>query len=165
MKGAIGNAFILNMVITFILIFYLLLIGSMAYSKAYKTKNYLLNQIEQFEANGKTATRNNIDEWDKEVNQYLGKMGYPINTDSSAIGGVTYCPDRGNYTIGASGIDSSYGRYDYCIYVNINYVDNTTIDYRYNYLVLVYMKFDLPVIGQFIKVPITGETKTYTKLK
>ena len=53
MKGAVGNAFILNMVITFILIFYTLLIGSMAYSKAYRTKNYLINMIDEFARNGK----------------------------------------------------------------------------------------------------------------
>ena len=45
MKGAIGNAFILNMVITFIIIFFMLLIGSMAYSKAYKTNKFLLDSV------------------------------------------------------------------------------------------------------------------------
>ena len=49
MKGAIGNALILNIVITFIFIFFILLIGSMAYSKAYKTKNYLINMIDQYD--------------------------------------------------------------------------------------------------------------------
>ena len=43
MKGAIGNAFILNMVITFIIIFYVLLIGSVAYSKAYRINTFLIN--------------------------------------------------------------------------------------------------------------------------
>lgn len=164
MKGAIGNALILNMVITFIIIFYLLLIGSMAYSKAYKTKNYLLNQVEQYETRGKKVSNSVIDEWDKEVNEYLGKIGYPINTDSSAIGANVSCPEKNDYIVK---ISSSYGRYDYCIYAKFHDIGttNTTISTRYNYLVLVYMKFDIPVIGQFIKIPITGETKTYTILK
>ena len=52
MKGALGNAFILNMVITFIIIFFSLLIGSMAYSKAYKTKNFIMNAIDENINNG-----------------------------------------------------------------------------------------------------------------
>ena len=43
MKGAIGNALIMNIVITFIVIFYSILIGSMAYSKAYKTQYDKIN--------------------------------------------------------------------------------------------------------------------------
>ena len=94
MKGAIGNAFILNLVITFMIIFFSLLIGSMAYSKAYKTKNYLLNVIDKYEREGKrsfnsaSSTTDKTD-WDNEVNEYLGKIGYIINN-----GSTNTCPDK-----------------------------------------------------------------------
>lgn len=167
MKGAIGNALILNIVITFIFIFLSLLIGSMAYSKAYKTKNYLINLIDKYEREGKSnfnsisATTDKI-EWDKDVNEYLGKIGYMINSKS-----INTCPDESTkYNNGyEKWVTNENGRYDYCVYrrYSINAgSDDPKIMRKYNYRVLVYMKFDLPVIGDFIKIPITGETKSYT---
>ena len=93
MKGAIGNALILNIVITFMIIFFSLLIGSMAYSKAYKTKNYILNLIDEYEREGKNSfnRRDSKDgeDWDKDVNEYLGKIGYIINNKN-----INTCPDE-----------------------------------------------------------------------
>lgn len=163
MKGAIGNAFILNIVITFMLIFFSLLIGSMAYSKAYKTKNYILNLVDKYESAGKRdfylENRENGKEFENEANEYLGRIGYPIN--QSDEGG---CPARENYVVYK---DNDNG-YDYCIYIrrHITPGDNNQIVMdKYNYMVLVYMKFDFPVIGSFLRLPITGETKAYTILR
>ena len=170
MKGAIGNAFILNLVITFMIIFFSLLIGSMAYSKAYKTKNYLLNVIDKYEREGKrsfnsaSSTTDKTD-WDNEVNEYLGKIGYIINN-----GSTNTCPDKSTKKDGKyqTWVTNENGRYDYCVYRKYSVVDNEShesIIRKYNYMVLVYMKFDLPIIGEFIKLPITGETKSYTVLR
>ena len=163
MKGAIGNAFIMNMVITFILIFYSLLIGSMAYSKAYKTKNFILNKLNEYERLGKqninSSNTQDAKDWNNEVNEYLGRIGYPISTDWNT------CPNKDGYVTWKS---SSIGEYSYCIYRKYHIVesnDNPLILRKYNYMALVYMKFDIPVLGQFIKIPITGETQTYTEFK
>lgn len=169
MKGAIGNAFILNMVITFMIIFFSLLIGSMAYSKAYKTKNYILNLIDEYEREGKNSfnRRDSKDgeDWDKDVNEYLGKIGYIINNKN-----INTCPDESTKYNNSyeKWVTNENGRYDYCVYRKYSVRDkddNPSMMRRYNYMVLVYMKFDLPVIGDYIKVPITGETKSYTVLR
>ena len=169
MKGAIGNAFILNMVITFMIIFFSLLIGSMAYSKAYKTKNYILNLIDEYEREGKNSfnRRDSKDgeDWDKDVNEYLGKIGYIINNKN-----INTCPDESTKYNNSyeKWVTNENGRYDYCVYRKYSVRDkddNPSMMRRYNYMVLVYMKFDLPVIGDYIKVPITGETKVYTVLR
>ena len=163
MKGAIGNAFILNTVITFIIIFFTLLIGSMAFSKAYKTKNFLINKLEQFELEGKK----NIDmpytqdrkDWDEQVNEYLSKVGYPIATKNGS------CEAISGY---AKWIYSKTGQYDYCIYrkYHVHDTDKNPLMHRsYNYIVRVYMKLDFPIIGEYAKIPITGESKTYYMLK
>lgn len=158
MKGAIGNALILNIVITFMLIFFSLLIGSMAYSKAYKTKDYLINMIDKYE-NEKTKGISFEGKWDDEVNEYLEKIGYPINKN--------ICPAKEGYTV-EKGDDIFKEEYDYCIYkkVHIKPEDkNEVIRGRYNYMVQVYMKFDFPILGDFIRIPITGETKSYNILR
>ncbi len=163
MKGAIGNALILNMVITFIIIFFSLLIGSMAYSKAYKTKNFLINLIEQTEESGEHDFASKLNDWDTKANDYLTKVGYPINPSK-----YNTCPYKSGYNLYLGNAKGGHGRYDYCIYKREDIYDalrNKVIKRRYNYMVLVYMKFDVPVLGQFIKLPITGETKTYTILR
>ena len=163
MKGAIGNALILNIVITFIIIFYMLLIGSMAYSKAYKTKNYLLNMVDTYESTGenKFTRPTTLEKWDTEVNEFLGKIGYPLNTSNIK---TSTCPHKESSGYMAV-INSNAGRYDYCVYKKNHPTGSySLVNDRYNYLVLVYMEFDVPIVGEFIKITITGETKTYTKL-
>ena len=163
MKGAIGNTFILNTVITFIIIFFTLLIGSMAFSKAYKTKNFLINKLEQFELEGKRNinmpyTQDKKD-WNEQVNEYLSKAGYPIATKNGS------CKAKENHT---NWISSKEGEYDYCIYRR-EYQQNddmeSIIDKSYNYVVQVYMKLDFPIIGDYLRIPITGESKTYHMFK
>ena len=167
MKGAIGNAFILNLVITFMLIFFSLLIGSMAYSKAYKTKDYLINMIDKYQTAGKTEfaddTTKDGQDWDNEVNEYLGRIGYIISDKKNS------CPKKNDSTNMYDGYynvkNTNYG-YDYCIYVKYDVLaweHNPVMTWKYNYMVLVYMKFDIPILGEFIKIPITGETKSYVE--
>lgn len=178
MKGAIGNAFILNMVITFILIFYSLLIASMALTKTYKVKNYLLNHVASFDSkiyDGFKIDNNlsndvNLEKYKLRLNMYwneyyedetdvvvtLSKFGYFLANDS-------HCPIKDGYI---RIHDTKAGSYDYCVYIRYDDVnDNDLILARYNYMVLVYMKFDFPVVGNFVKVPVTGETKTITVFK
>lgn len=171
MKGAIGNAFILNMVITFILIFYMLLIGSMAYSKAYKVKNYLLNSVVSFDerkrnesnldnSNLSTMLKNNFtgNAFNDYVNSSLHDYGYILSTASNT------CPKKDGYEILKN---NRIGEYDYCIYWNfttesISKTSTDSIYVKYNYMVLSYMKFDFPVIGDYVKIPMTSESKTIT---
>lgn len=161
MKGAIGNALILNIVITFMIIFFSLLIGSMAYSKAYKTKNFILNEVEKFERIGKQRFNEPLTQdgkdFNQEVNEYLGKLGYIISTTNNS------CPEKESYEIYKN---SKTGDYTYCIYKReVKLDDDKMFKSKYYYMVLVYMKFDLPVLGNYIKIPITGETKTYSEFK
>lgn len=158
MKGAIGNAFIMNIVITFIILFFTILIGSMAYSKAYKTKNYLINLIDDEErvGNHNFYEYNKIGEWDAKADAFLGDIGYPISNKTRGT-----CTVKDHYN---AVIINKAGRYDYCIYkqtIIYSIFGDPVIDTRYNYLVLVYMKFDLPLVGGLIRIPITGETKAY----
>lgn len=166
MKGAIGNALIMNLVITFIVIFYMLLISSMAYSKAYRVKNYLLNAILDVENtynHDHLLTQYTTDsvrkELKKSVDEYLSKVGYILNDGTSS------CPNKmdQNYFLR---VGDDIGYYKYCVYYRLtNVTDSDVFDYNYSYMVLAYMKFDFPVVGDFIKIPITGETKTFWHLK
>lgn len=165
MKGAIGNAFILNIVITFVIIFFSLLIGSMAYSKAYKTKNFLLDSIkiynERYNNTLEVAFEMPLFEeaWDEIVNPTLRDFGYSLATEDNT------CPNKEekNYQIIRN---TKVGKYEYCIYTR-RHIENFSSGRKMlinNYLVLIYMKFDFPIIGDFIKIPITGESQPYQQL-
>ena len=165
MKGAIGNAFILNMVITFIVIFYMLLITSMAYSKAYKVKNYLLNSIVSFDEKINYRIWNIDDRvenyFDSSVNDYLGRVGYILSSKNKT------CPNKDGFDPKDNGYklirDTSVGSYDFCVYRKNYSLSNSNSDFffseKYTYKVISYMKFDFPVIGNFIKLPLSGESK------
>ena len=158
MKGAIGNALIMNIVITFVTLFLLLVVGSMAYTKAIKVRNYLLVEIEKYyKTNGRIPDfrGSEINDWDNTVNSYLGKSGYHISGKKHS------CPSKSEnkYVIK---IDTQIGRYDYCIYQKETTGTNKT--YK-TFMVIAYMKFDLPIVGNYIRIPITGETKPFINLK
>jgi hypothetical protein len=159
MKGAIGNALIMNIVITFVILFFTLLIGSMAYSKAYKTKNYLMTLIDDEERAGNHDfyEYNKVDEWDEKADAFLGEIGYPISNKKRGT-----CSAKDYYN---AVIVNKAGRYDYCIYkrtIIYSIFGDPIIKTRYDYLVVVYMKFDLPLVGGLIRIPVTGETKAYS---
>lgn len=159
MKGALGNALILNIVITFITIFLLLVVGSMAYTKTIKIRNYLLTEVEKYhETNGSIpySSAINMRYWDEIVNPYLAKAGYPLATKANA------CPSKTGYSIR---MNTRVGFYDYCVYQKVVYPSSGSVNYYKTYMVLAYMKFDLPLVGNYIKIPITGETKSYMVLK
>ena len=102
------------------------------------------------------------------VNDYLARSGYIINGT-----GAGTC---------AKVIDDKYqlirdnkNGYDYCLYINVLYdskaariagkADDPYIDQKYMYKVVSYMKFDFPIVGSFMKLPIKSETKVITKFK
>lgn len=152
MKGAIGNSMILNIVITFIILFFSLLIGSMAYSKAYKAKNFIINSINESE--GKMGN-----EFKSKVSNYLGKIGYPLATKSESCNHFYKNNSSNNYMINTN---TTVGGYDYCIYLRMS--DSEKYSPRtQNYKVVVYMKLDLPVIGGMIRIPITGDSMNFLK--
>ena len=161
MKGAIGNALILNIVITFITLFLLLVVGSMSYTKAIKVRNYLLTEVEKYhETNGSIpySAAINMQYWDERVNPYLATAGYPLATKRDS------CPDKSSYNYKTQ-MNTRVGFYDYCVYEKVVRPTTGSVNYYLTYMVLTYMKFDFPLVGNYIKIPITGETKSYMVLK
>lgn len=144
MKESIGNAFIFNLVIIFIGIAIALLVGSISYSKAFKIRNRIIATIEN--CNGYTTEKTSINNLcDRDggakaiIDEDLRAIGYKISTRS--------CPIRNGVE------DLANSDYHYCIYE----FNNSRGTY---YGVTVYISFDIPIIGDTIKIPIYGETKT-----
>ncbi len=152
MKEAIANAGVFNLIIIFVIILMAFFIGSLGYSKAFKVKNKIVEEIEKEE--GYTEiTKNNIESWLKDV-------GYRVNPKDGSFS----CPsvDNGNRAVAPLTIEGS--NYQYCVYELTTCSSSDKARCGTYYRVTAYMYFDFPVIGDLIRIPVTGETKTFTVL-
>ena len=131
MREAIGSSLLFNLILTIIIIMVAFLIGSLAYSKAFKVKNRIIDIIEK---NGSYEGSEN------EINSVLSDIGYRKS--------------RTNNTCKKDSLVSN-GTYEYCVYK----LQSSEMAGNYYYKVTTYMYFDIPVINSLLKFPVSGETK------
>lgn len=171
MKESIGNTYLVLMALTLISIIAALLVASFIYSKTYKIKNRIINIIEKH--NGEIKTLDKNDETIKDIYRELGRMGYKVLYQDET------CPDFNTYRdemteegeafVASDNIfelvhDRKNGNYDFCLYrvKTPNYDDSTSTKPKmYYYHLITYTHYDIPIFEQFIKIPITGDTRTY----
>lgn len=147
MRESIANSYIFTLVIIFVGIIVVLLISSISYSKTFKIKNRIVDLIETNEG------------WDdagyveSQINEVLGRAGYRINSSYNHINSSRIsCPSysNGNST-GVLKNGTDY--YRYCVYEM-----NTNGRGTY-YHVVVFMSFDIPIIGDYMVFPLSGDTR------
>lgn len=153
MRGAIGNAMVMNILITFIILTTAFLVSSISYSKAFKVKTKIIDIIEKYDGDfNKTSGNESV--ITSEINQFLGQTGYRT-TSATAKGNCNKYVDSSKETL--MGTTSSY---DICIIQKNN---NSSTYHGPYYKVVVYMYFDFPIIGDMIKIPVSGETRSFFK--
>lgn len=145
MQEATGQASLMNIMLVIIGIIIILLAGSIAYSKAFRVKNKIVDIVEKYYGYpGKSSVAKN------EIDDTLREIGYKTITPSKYL---EYCPkDKykdSNYEL----VTQKYPGYLYCVYKK----DQGSGSYSYK--AVAYMYFDLPVISKLILIPVTGETK------
>ena len=159
MKEAIANAGIFNLVIIFVIILIAFFIGSLSYSKAFKVKNKILEEIEKDQAY--TTGVNNSTEY--RVEEWIGNIVYRENTGNNR--NSSNCPTvTGNG--GEQGkLVNSDGDYQYCVYE----FDTCTAKAdkakcgKY-YRVTAYMYFDIPILSGLLRIPVSGETMIFNEI-
>lgn len=152
MRESISNAYVFMIVITIIGLCSVIVISSLSYSKTFKIKNRIIEIIE------KNGEYNNAAE--EEINILLKQSGYP-----HAKSGDT-CPKGRGESVGGfsdaeSGVEAinKINSYRYCIY------RHKTVKGNY-YSVIMYMSFELPLLGDFMKLefPLHGDTKIFVDI-
>lgn len=158
MREAIANAGVFNFVIIFVTLLLAFFIGSLGYSKAFKVKNLIIAEIEKEE--GYTSDVKSV------VEDSLGEIGYRMVPST-----FNTCPTE---TVnGASYRSVSNSHYQYCVYeINNCLIKNGTTPSdlssrkcSIHYRVIAYMYFDIPIINELIRVPVRGETKSFSVLR
>lgn len=155
MKEAIANAGVFNLIIIFVIILLAFFIGSLGYSKAFKVKNIIVNEIEK--------EKGYTEEVNKTVEDLLGKIGYRMNTGFSS----NSCP-----LVDGGSIVNLGSNYQYCVYKfddcrtnrNTNTGECKNSKSSIYYRVVTYMYFDVPIINNLIKIPVVGETKSFVTI-
>lgn len=144
MKEAIGNASVFGLAIAFIGIMILVFLSSLNYTKAFKIKNRLVDIIEQYDDGYSIGNRDAIN---TQIETVLREIGYGVNTSNKQCPNIE--KNGKTYTV----LNNTYN-YRYCIYE----FSSTRGSY---YKVIAYMQLDIPVIGEYIQIPVSGETKVF----
>ncbi len=175
MNEAIGNSLLFNIVIVFVILLIAFFIGSLDYSKAYKVKNKIIEEIEkegeaaetvEETANAyNTNTINEINDWLKGGGSRNGKtfnatgVGYPLNTNGGR-NTSSFCKDSEGTLL------TRTNEYEYCVYLMEDCVNKDKCYYYYR--VTTFMYLDIPVVSEFagnlLRIPVTGETMTFKKI-
>lgn len=147
MRESIGGAWLLGIVMTFIVLFASFLAVSINYSKAFKVKNNVIDLIEKNEGMNEQAA--------KEIYSYLRSEGYILKSKCAQPDNVS---DPNVYKYVGFDMEDAVSESDDALYcVQENKVQGSTLDKTY-YSVQVFFKLDLPVVGDIFTFKVSGET-------
>lgn len=163
MKAATGNAMLVNIIIIFLVAVMSLLVTSISYTKAFRVKNRIVDIISYH--NGDFSDTSIKDD----INASLKSIGYRYNNGNQ-------CPTvqdllnsnnlGGDSTSNVCQITNVSSEYLVCVYAVG--VDPETCKPLQNkgdrgvyYKVISYMYFDIPIIGEYVNIPVYGETKVF----
>ena len=152
MKDAIGGSLLLNLVVIFTSIVILFFVGIVAYSKAYKIKNRIIEVIERNETYNPGIA-------EQQLKNDLSKAGYMM-ASSEEINAKCGIDNLNTVTYGMNG-------YLYCVYEKScarREPDPNTHEVvctgERSYEVVTYIHFNFPVIGDLMTFAVRGETKS-----
>ncbi len=150
MREAIANVGVFNIMIIFIIVLLALFTGSLSYSKAFKVKDMIISEIQRDQDyNEGTQTR---------IENSLKDIGYRVSDRNSHE--CKYSDNESAEALNPLNINN----YDYCVY-KINECGDGNARCGSYYRVTAYMYFDVPIVGDMIRIPVNGETTTFYDLR
>ena len=154
MRESIGGAWLFGIVIVFITIFSAFLTYSVSYTKAFNTKNKIVNIIEEQEGftmniNDKGVANSSDYELEQsaegKIYKYMRDIGYNYSAQIEC--------DEVNGEVAMSG-------QGYCIKKICPNWGGEYVDSNIHYKVTTFISLEIPFIGLTARIPITGETRS-----
>lgn len=139
MKAAVGNSLVLSIIVTFLSIVLLILISSIVYTKAFRIKNRVVDEIEKSE------------KFDSGVEDALNTIFREIGYKTNAYQNNSKCQ---NYQPDGSELINLTSPYHYCVFR----IDTSKGGYYYKVVTFAYL--DFPLISA-IQLPVYGETRIF----
>lgn len=143
MRESIGYTVTINIIIVFLVLTFAFILGTFAYSKAFRANSKIINSIEKNEG------YNDLSKSSIEID--LKNLGY-VNGDSSSCSETRISNNYKGYLVQNS---NSSEKFEYCIY---RFQSTSDKDY-YNYGVITYMTFDIVFFNKSLKIPVYGKTR------
>ena len=155
MKDAIGGSLLLNLVVIFTSIIILFFAGILAYSKAYKVKNKI---IEIIESNDGEIVENGVLKTSVKtaLKTELSSVGYMVSEAPSE----EKCKRHSSRGICTNNLNDD--NFNYCICLQ-NTAESLASTEGQTYEVITYVHFAFPVIGDLLTFPVKGETRILGK--
>ncbi len=156
MRDAMGSAWVISLCLTFTIIFTGFMAISVNYARAFQIKSGIVSRIEENEGYDPSIEQN--------IEAYMVNRGYTAygscnseynvpgsDTDWSLVATI----DLGNAPVGSD-------EHNACIYRTVSLVDDTNTPMgseKSQYRVVVFFKFDLPVIKYHANLQVSGESR------
>ena len=155
MRESLGGSMLLNLVVIFASLIIVVFVGILSYSKAYKIKNRIIEMIEKYsvyEAKGSLDTYVEL-----EINPDISAAGYDVSTPTKCDNVKTNFLSKKYDLEDLSGNLNNHG-YNYCVFRNdgFGYGGST-------YIVVTFIRFEVPIIADVLTFPVYGETKILGK--
>lgn len=151
MREATGSSMLLYVVVIVVSVVMLLFVTIISYAKAYGAKNKIISALETYGSYS--------DEAKAEISENLRQMGYTITrNDYCSSARVTEHLEKLGLSDATNLNVSDGSKYNYCIY-NVKKLNNGEY-----YLVVTFISYNIPVIGNTLLFPVYGETKTIRKV-
>ena len=139
MRESIGSTFLFQIMIVFIFFFVAFLAIAINYAQAFRTKNQIINAIEQAEGYNETSK--------ERIAKVTQSSGYFREVNCSTKAGTDFIAAKDKSGNELKGV---------CIKHNQTTSASSTSGY---YTVMTFIHFDFPIIGDIATIPVTGETK------
>ena len=173
MRESTGNALLMTLMTSVVAIVLSFLVGSISYSKSYRIKNHIIDEIEEcqtfancqdskfsewatYDSDLKSAEQNKDRNLSGPIGKYLKDVGYKYSNKET-------CPAPSDIYKGSTSktrrcdarLHGSKEDYNYCVY---RCYENDTNKF---YHVITYMQMDFPLVNKVVNFKITGDTKSF----
>lgn len=141
MRDSYGGAFMFSIVFTFIVLFISFLAITVNYAKVFRIKNGVIDILEQNQYSNDDYRKSAVID---EIDSYLAEFGY---TNGGNTGISNHCQDEGG----------EFTKNGACI-VELDASDKRDSSAGIYYRVYVYIVGSIPLLGNNIVMPISGDT-------
>ena len=157
MRESLGGSMLLNLVVIFASLIIVVFVGILSYSKAYKIKNRIIEMIEKYSVYEEKESDYDISYVEDEINPDLSAAGYDVSTPTKCDNVKTNFLSKKYDLEDLSGNLNNHG-YNYCVFRNdgFGYGGST-------YIVVTFIRFEVPIIADVLTFPVYGETKILGK--
>lgn len=158
MRESVGATWVFSICLAFIILFTCYLAITINYAKAFRIKSHIVTLIEEYE--GYPEEESNHENIVSDIKDYLFYQGYDATGSCDPYIPIDEKPGEGWEILENEGIaDSVTGKHSYCIYKRVSKNNNNKICDEKYYRVIVFFKFDLPILGLLTSFQASGETR------